>query len=97
MEVVVKSYANFVTDVEGPFPAIDLKPAEMKKHSFAVRAFSLTKHVWIRDFQPFFEIINMLKREKYFVPGTEFYYYSMLRDTACLLSSKIVFSEATQS
>ena len=52
-EVVLKSYSNFVTDVESPFPAIALKPEEMRKHTFAVRAFSLTKHIWVKDFQPF--------------------------------------------
>jgi hypothetical protein len=58
-----------------------------------VRAFSLTRNVWIKDFQPFFEVIAMLKREKYYVNDLEFFYYSMLKDTACLLSHKIIFSE----
>ena len=44
MEVVLKSYSNFVTDAETPFPAIAVKAEEMHKHTFAIRAFSLTKH-----------------------------------------------------
>ena len=30
MEVVIKNYANFVTDVEQPFPAIHLKTDEIR-------------------------------------------------------------------
>ena len=50
MEVVLKSYSNLVTDVESPFPAIALKSDEIDKHTFAVRAFSLTRNVWIKDY-----------------------------------------------
>ena len=50
MEVVLKSYSNYVTDAESSFPAIALKPDEMNKYTFAIRAFSLTKHVWVKDF-----------------------------------------------
>jgi len=93
MEVVLKDYANFVTDVESPFPAIQLLTDEIRQYTFAVRAFSLTRNMWIKDYQPFFEVIAMLKREKYYVNDLEFFYYSMLKDTACLLSHKISFSE----
>ena len=64
MEVVLKSYANFVTDVESPFPAISLQSDEIRKYAFAVKAFSLTLYIWIKDFNPFFEVITMLNREK---------------------------------
>jgi len=97
MEVCLKSYSNFVTDVEEAYPAIELKPDEMKKHTFAIRAFSLTRHIWIKDYQPFFEMVTMLKRENFFVPGTEYFYYSMLKNIALLLSNKIVFSEAAKT
>ena len=93
MEVVLKSYSNFVTDVESPFPAISLQSDEIRKYTFAVRAFSLTRNIWIKDFQPFFEVIAMLKRENYYVDDLEFFYYTMLKDTACLLSHKITFSQ----
>jgi len=97
MEVVLKSYSNFVTDVESPFPAISLQTDEIRKYTFAVRAFSLTRNIWTKDFQPFFEVIAMLKREKYYVNNLEYFYYTMLRDTACLLSHKITFSEAAKT
>jgi hypothetical protein len=97
MEVCLKSYSNYVTDVESSYPAIPLKPDEMKQHTFAIRAFSLTKHIWIKDYQPFFELINILKRENFFVEGTEFFFYSMLKNTAALISNKIVFSEAAKT
>jgi hypothetical protein len=97
MEVCLKSYSNFVTDVEEAYPAIEVKPDEMRKHTFAIRAFSLTKRIWIKDYQPFIEMINMLKREKFYVDGTEFFYYSMLKNLALLLSNKIVFSESAKT
>ena len=97
MEVVIKNYANFVTDVEQPFPAIHLKTDEIRQHTFAIRAFSLTRNIWIKDYQPFFEIIAMLKKEKYYVNELDYFYYTMLKDTACLLSHKIVFSNDAQT
>ena len=97
MEVVLKNYSNLVTDVEGSSPSIDLKSDDIEKHTFAVRAFSLTRNVWIKDYQPFFEVIAMLKREKYYVEGLEYFYYTMLRDTAVLLSNKIIFSDAAKT
>ena len=67
MEVVLKSYANYVTDVEATLPAIELKPDEVRKYTFAVRAFSLTKNIWIKDFLPLFEVIEMLRRDKIYI------------------------------
>jgi hypothetical protein len=86
-----------VTDVESPFPAIKLTSEDVRRYSFAVRAFSLTRNLWTKDFQPFFEVVAMLKREKYYVSNMEFFYYSMLRDTACLLSHKIIFSSEAET
>ena len=43
------------------------------------------------------EMIEMMKRENFFVEGTTVYYYSMLRDMAYLLSYKIVFSDTAKS
>jgi hypothetical protein len=39
----------------------------------------------------------MLKREKYYVEELEYFYYTMLRDTAVLLSNKIIFSDAAKT
>lgn len=93
----MKSYSNFVTDVEDPISGISLQHDELNKHTFAIRAFSLTKHVWIKDFQPMSEMIQMMKRENFFVEGTTSFYYSMLRDMAYLVSYKIVFSDTAKS
>ena len=97
MEVVLKSYSNYVTDAEGPPPTISLRPGEMEKHTFAIRAFSLTKLIWVKDFQPFPEMVAMLKRENFFVEGTEHFYYSMLKDVACLLANKLKFSDSAKT
>jgi len=93
MEVVLKNYSNYVTDVETIFPAISLTPDEIRRYTFAVRAYSLTRNVWIKDFQPLFEVIAMLRRENYYVEDMQYFYYTMLKDTACLLSHKIIFSD----
>ena len=93
MEVVLKNFSNYVTDVEAPFPAIELKQDEVRRYTFAVRAYSLTRNVWIKDFQPLFEVIAMLRRENYYVEDMQYFYYTMLKDTACLLSHKIIFSD----
>ena len=50
MEVVLKNYSNYVTDVENPFPAISVQTEEVKRYTFAVRAFSLTRNIWTKDF-----------------------------------------------
>ena len=39
----------------------------------------------------------MLKRNNFYVDNMNFFYYTMMKDTACLLSHKIVFSESTQT
>ena len=39
----------------------------------------------------------MLKREKYYINELEHFYYTMLRDTAVLLSNKIIFSDAAKT
>lgn len=93
MEVVIKEASNFVTDLEDPFAAVKIDPQVMKNYTFAVRSYSLTRNIWIKDYQPFSEIIQMLRKENYFVEGLQFFYYSMLKDTAALLSHKIIFSE----
>jgi hypothetical protein len=97
MEVVIKEPKNYVTNIEDPFAAIRVDPDEMKKHTFAVRAYSLTRNIWIKDYQPFNEIMTMLKRENYYIEGLTYFYYSMLKDTAALLSHKIIFSEHAQT
>lgn len=93
MEVVLKEANNYVTSVEDLIPAIKLDNDTMSKWTFAVRAYSLTRNIWIKDYQPFNEVIEMLKRENYYVQGLNLFYYSMLKDTADLLSHKIIFSK----
>lgn len=50
MEVVIKDYSNYVTDVETPFSAITIVQDEVRKYTFSVRAYSLTRNIWIKDF-----------------------------------------------
>ena len=97
MEVVLKTAQNYVTDVENPMPALKLNSEDMTRYTFAIRAYSFTRKIWTKDFQPFFEVLAMLRRENYFAEGMEYFYYSMLRDSACLLCHKIVFAEAEKT
>jgi len=43
MEVVIKDYSNYVTDIETPFSAITLVQDEIRKYTFSVRAYSMTR------------------------------------------------------
>ena len=97
MEVAIKEPRNYVTDIESPFMSIRIDPVELKNYTFAVRAYSLTRNIWIKDYQPFSEILTMLKRENYFVEDLTYFFYCMLKDTAALLSHKIIFSEQAQT
>jgi hypothetical protein len=50
MEVTLKSYNNFVTDITTPFYPIDLKSDEVRDYTISVRAFSLTRNIWVKDY-----------------------------------------------
>ena len=97
MKVVLKKYFNYVTDVDSTFFCHHDSDWGGQKVQFSRMHFFLTCNIWIKDFQPIFEVIGMLKRENYYVNNLEYFYYTMLRDTLCLLSHKIIFSEAAKT
>jgi hypothetical protein len=61
MEVTVKSYANYVTDCVGAFPSVNLLDARSKELTIQLKGFSLTRNIWIKDYQPLTEVIRLLK------------------------------------
>lgn len=50
MEITVKTHSNFVTNVNEPFLPIDLKSEELGNLTISLRAFSLTRNLWIKDY-----------------------------------------------
>lgn len=62
MEVTFKSFSNYVTDMKNAFPCIDLADEKQSKdYTISLRAYSMAKEQWIKDYQPLGEVIAMLK------------------------------------
>lgn len=97
MEVTIKNSRNFVNDVRHAFPPLDISDEDFKEYTICIRAFSLTRNIWIKDYQSLVDIIRLLKREKYLTNEVKLIYYSMLRDAAVLLSHKMIFSEEAKT
>ncbi|CDW88809.1 UNKNOWN [Stylonychia lemnae] len=97
LEVTLKSHENFVTDVRDPFYPLEVIDEYLSEFTIGIRAFSLTRNIWIKDYQPLTEVVRILRREKYLSSDTRLIYYSMLRDAATLISHKIVFSDEAKN
>jgi hypothetical protein len=81
-----------VTDISKALPAIKLSDSELTKdYTISLRAFSLAKEQWIKDYQPISEVIKLLQQEGMLTEDLRSFYYSMMRNAAVLLASKIVF------
>lgn len=65
MEVTLKSYNNYVTDVRYSFYPLDMETDELKDYTVGIRAYSLTRNIWIKDYQSLIEVVRILKKEKY--------------------------------
>lgn len=64
MEVTFKSFSNYVTEMKKAFPCIDLKDEKQSKdYTVSLRAYSMAKEQWIKDYQPLGEVISMLKQD----------------------------------
>ena len=50
LEVTLKSFNNFVTDVRDPFYPIEIDNDYLAEFTIGIRAFSLTRNVWIKDY-----------------------------------------------
>jgi len=92
MEIVLKMHQNYITDVGAPFTPLENNTSKINDYVVHVRAFSLTRNIWIKDHMPLSEVIAILKKENYMIDNLRLLYYSMIRDAATLLSHKIVFS-----
>lgn len=92
MEIVIKSHNNFVIDVGAPFSPIENFTSKINEYLVHIRAFSLTRNIWIKDHMPLAEVLQILKKENYFLDNIRLIYYSMIKDATILLSHKIVFS-----
>ena len=60
LEVTIKSYSNFVTDVKHSFPSISAVDVRCKELTMSLKAFSLARKTWIKDYQPLTEVIRLL-------------------------------------
>lgn len=81
-----------MTDISKALPAIKLSDSELTKdYTISLRAFSLAKEQWIKDYQPISEVIKLLQQEGMLTEDLRSFYYSMMRNAAVLLASKIVF------
>lgn len=92
MELVIKSHSNFVTDIGAPFSPVENISSKVNEWIVHIRAFSLTRNIWIKDHMPLSEVMFILKKENYILDNLKYIYYSMIRDAATLLSFKIIFS-----
>lgn len=64
MEVTFKSFSNYVTNMKDAFPCIDLNNEKQSKdYTISLRAYSMAKEQWIKDYQPLGEVIAMLKQD----------------------------------
>jgi hypothetical protein len=97
MEVTVKSYANYVTDAAGPFPSINLQDARSRELTIQLKGFSLTRNIWVKDYQPLTEVVRLLKQENLLVDDIRNFYYSMLRNAAVILAHRVIFSKSSQT
>jgi hypothetical protein len=57
MEITIKTQSNYVTDVSIPFYPLELGSNEIKNYTISLRAYSLTRNLWIKDYQPLTDII----------------------------------------
>ena len=76
---------------------MELEKDEINEWTISIRAYSLTRNLWIKDYQPLSEVVRILKKENYLTGNVKLLYYSMLRDAATLLSHKIVFSDEAKT
>ena len=93
LEVTIKTYSNFVTNVKSSFPSISTSEVQGKELTFSIKAFSLARKTWIKDYQPLTEVVRLLQRDALLHPDIKNYYYSMLRNASILLAHKIILQE----
>jgi hypothetical protein len=71
MEVVMKQHSNFVTEISKTFAPMDAFSQKLNELTIIVRAFSLTRNVWIKDTMPLSDLIKILKKENYLLDNVK--------------------------
>ena len=97
MEVVLKTHNNYVTNINQPFQFIDTSANKLNEWQLQLRAFSLTRNVWIKDQMPLYEVIKILRQENYMMNNIKNLYYTMIRDASAMLAHKIIFSDEAKT
>lgn len=90
LEVTMKSYSNFVTNMKNSFPSISANDVQGKELTMSLKAFSLARKTWIKDYQPLTEVVRLLQQDQLLHKDIKNFYYSMLRNAAILLAYKII-------
>lgn len=80
-----------MTDVKGSFKSISNTDIKGKELTFCVKAYSLARKSWIKDYQPLNEVLRLLKKDDLLHPEVRNLYYSMIRNAAYLLAHKLIF------
>jgi len=50
LEVTIKSYSNFVTNMKNSFPSISAVDVRGKELTMSLKAYSLARKTWIKDY-----------------------------------------------
>jgi len=96
MDISIKTYTNFVKSASSTFSPIQLEK-ESEDYSLVLRAFSLSRNIWIKDTTSLKEVVDLLCKEGLLSAEAKLVYPSMLRDAATLLAHKIVFTEEAKT
>ena len=78
MEVTLKTSLNYVTNIDQVMPPIRQK--DLNHYIINLRAYSVTRNIWIKDRQPLKSLILALQRERYVSRNAFLIYYNMIRD-----------------
>lgn len=60
LEVTIKSYNNYVTDVRHPYPSISHTDIKGREQTMSIKAYSLARRTWLKDYQPLNEVLKLL-------------------------------------
>ena len=65
MDISIKSYSGFVKDIADGWTVMEATSETLGEYSIGIRAYSLTRNIWIKDFSPLPAMIDLLKSEVY--------------------------------
>jgi hypothetical protein len=70
-----------------------LSPQDLLHYVINLRAYSITRNIWIKDFQPLRALIVALQNERYLSKNALLIYYNMIKDACVLLAYRVKFSD----